>query len=692
MRLAKGSVDNLPDNPYITSLCEVHRIMKSKTSLMKCLVCETEPTTLLGTHHFCPACWRFLCDRCLAEHKEHYKSVVDFQGGADNEFGDVLKPPSFCSELFHGKKELEFFCTSCDIAICYLCSNTSLHDDHKEKVVLESAAQSCKPQMEALIGKHLQKSKKKMDEVAQLGEEYDEVDRQAEEVASQVRDFFRCIGERLEAEKEKVLAEVKDVATRSRDLLKRRKRLIQNQAEVIRFAMESTSTLLKHSTSLDIILLNSALKEVATEVKKEEEEDCYDRERKPMQMSFVKTQELSDILDSKGIGSLRTQSETSAEKSTVDGEGISEATVGIEARFQLSTRNTFGDCYHLRTDRITVECKNEKGEDCVTGVRIQDNEDGSYKVSYFAKESGVLSVSVKINGDHVRDSSFAVRVKSREFRPVKSFGKTIGNDMARWGLAVNDNNEIAVTQSHKRRVQLFDVSKSDSDSMSFGVDSRVDSPAGVVFDRNGQLLVADADNGVVHKFTGPNYEGKFAENVDLDNSRLPMSPHGLSIDEEGNIIIADSDNQQIKIFSSEGEFLKNIGGKEEQEGSLKYPLHCVQSGSYLAVSDTPSHAVKVFNREGSFLYPIGTKGDGEGQFNCPRCLAVDKLGRLLVCDSGNHRVQIFELSDSGGKFKGSFGKRTSGESEIEDPFSIGVLSDGRFVVNDTGKKLIQIIE
>lgn len=686
-RLEKGNVDDLPDSPYITSLCEVHRIMKSKTSLMKCLFCETEPASLQGTHRFCPERRRFLCDTCLhnAEHKKHCGSVVDFQVGTDNDFGDILKPPSFCSEEHHEEEELKLFCPQCNAAICMLCSQTSPHDEHQKKSTLKEATKCFKPQMEALIEKQLQAAKKKMDEVAQLGQECDEVDRQAKEVASQVRDFFKCISERLEAEKEKVLAEVKDVATRSLELLKRRKRLIQNQGEVVRLTMETTSTLLKHSTSSDVIFLNNALEKVTTEITKEEEEDSYDAKRKPLQMSFVKTQELCDILDTKGIGSLQTQSETCAEKSTVDGEGILKATVGIEARFQLTTKNASADCYYLKTDRITVEGKNESGADCVTGVRIQDNEDGSYELSYFAKVSGVLSVSVKVNSEHVCGSPFAVKVEPRKFRPVKSFGKTQEENTERWGLAVSDDNAIAVTQAQKRRVQLF---SNTGDYSSFGCKS-FDSPAGVVFDRKGKLLVADTNNGIVHKFIGSDYEGKFG---DLDNPSSAMSPQGLSIDQEGNIIIAYSGNREIKIFSPEGEFLKKFGGTNKEEGSLKYPLHCVQSGSYLAVSDVSCHAVKVFNREGGFLYSLGVKGNGEGQFNGPRCLAVDKLGHLLVCDTGNNRVQLFELNDSDAEFKGSFGKGASSESEIEDPFSIGVLSDGRFVVNDTGKKHIQIIE
>ena len=151
-RLEKGNVNDFPDSPYITSLREVRRITKSKTSLMKCL-CEKEPASFQGTHRFCPECHRFLCDTCLPrhndEHKEHCGSVVDFQVGTDNEFGDILKPPSYCSEEHDEKEKLKLFCPSCNVAICMVCSQTPPHVNHLEKSELNKTATYFKLQMEA---------------------------------------------------------------------------------------------------------------------------------------------------------------------------------------------------------------------------------------------------------------------------------------------------------------------------------------------------------------------------------------------------------------------------------------------------------------------------------------------------------------------------------------------------------------
>lgn len=67
-------------------------------------------------------------------------------------------------------------------------------------------------------------------------------------------------------------------------------------------------------------------------------------------------------------------------------------------------------------------------------------------------------MSVKVNGEHIRDSPFTVEVKPRQFRPVLSFGKFgSGNkDFALpWGVAVNERDEIVVTDNRTNRVKVF---------------------------------------------------------------------------------------------------------------------------------------------------------------------------------------------------------------------------------------------
>ena len=84
-----------------------------------------------------------------------------------------------------------------------------------------------------------------------------------------------------------------------------------------------------------------------------------------------------------------------------------------------------------------------------------------------------------------------------------TFGQTNEDGAVRGGLAVSDDDEIAVTVSSKKVVQFF---KNDTDPMLSLTKPRdrelnFHSPEGVTFDGNNNILVADSFNGVIHTFS-----------------------------------------------------------------------------------------------------------------------------------------------------------------------------------------------
>ena len=97
----------------------------------------------------------------------------------------------------------------------------------------------------------------------------------------------------------------------------------------------------------------------------------------------------------------------------------------------------------------------------------------------------------------------------------------------------------------------------------------------------------------------------------------------------------------------------------------------------------------MFNLEGKFITKFGKQGNKDGEFNQPRYFSVNKEGLLMVCDAGNHRVQVFELS---GKFVTKFGSEGSERGELKFPVSTANLSDGRIVVCDLNNNRIQVFD
>ena len=147
------------------------------------------------------------------------------------------------------------------------------------------------------------------------------------------------------------------------------------------------------------------------------------------------------------LGTLQVLQQTEASQSVAEGKGIEEATVRDEAEFVLTTRSAEGrQCYNKH---VTLEIRDEQGRECGTEVRINDNKDGSYKISYSPKDQGKYDLTVKVNGKHVLDSPFSNEVKLFQLKPVFSFGKYP------WGVTVNARDEIAVTDCWNHRIQIF---------------------------------------------------------------------------------------------------------------------------------------------------------------------------------------------------------------------------------------------
>ena len=682
------NLKDLPTNFRINSLLDVLAIKECHSSGVKCGNCDKRSAQSL----YCFQCCAFWCDDCITAHniiranKEHrVLALTDFQ---DQDIEEVLKRPAFCQEKHHEKEELKFFCKDCEVAICNACAFTD-HEGHA-KMLLEVAANERKLQVKSAIELQKQKAQQKRDKIAELDKICIHIEEKAIAVKRKVHRFAEHLMAVIEAKEKEILNKVDKQVKESQGRLRTEQRDVDKEVKLIETGIEKTETLLKRSTSAEIVLLDKSLNTMFKEDVNDGEDQVDCDLESFRRFIFVENESLMAKTVSEGIGAFKTSvNKTSAHQSNAQGKGTSEAIVGLEAQFVLTSRNAEGEqCYEAR-DCVTVEIKNHQGQDCATKARVQDNKDGSYRISYFPRETGKCDLSVKVNEDHVYGSPFAVEIKARQFRCVLSFGRkgSVAGMLSKpWGVAVNERNEIAVTEVGNHRIQVF---SSDGTCLrSFGTkgdkQGEFNYPAGIAFDNNGLIIVVDCNNHRVQVFSKQGeFLSQFGEKGSLDHQL--QYPYGLSIDSDGNYIVADSNNKLIKIFSPTGQFLRKIGG----EGSFTCPVHCVQYNNHLIVSDREEHCIKVFHRDGKFVYQFGKKGEGEGEFNGPRCLSVNKAGHLMVCDKLNHRVQVFELS---GKFLKRFGKNGSGIGEFDRPISTAVLSNGRIAVTDCGNCRIQIFE
>jgi len=611
-----GNPSEFPTNFKINSLLDVLAIKGCNTTGAKCGNCDKK-----SAHCFyCFHCCAFWCEDCITVHnliranKEHRTlALKDFQ---DRDIEEVLKRPAFCQKKGHEKEKLKFFCKVCEVAICSACALTD-HEGHA-KILLEDGAKERQQRIDSVIKSLKEKAQEKRSELSELDENSIEVQVRIADVKSQAQATADQLIAIIEARKQDIFNTVDNQAKETLDRLALKKGEVENQVKMIESAIEETETILRRSSSAEILGFN----ETFDTILQEQETQCHrDPERIP-RFSFTESKKLFNMLNSEGIGN------------------------------------------------VSTDFSNTKAQHLNSAEKVKSKHVPGFKQK------------------HVRGSPFDVQVETRRFRPVLSFGQwseSVGMLRMPWGVAVNNQNQIAVTEVGNHRVSVFssDGTHLRSFGRQGGNQGEFRCPTGIAFDNNGNIIVADYNNHRVQVFSGNGkFLRKFGGKGSLDHQL--KNPEGLFVAGNGDIIVADKGNKLIKIFSPSGKFLRKFGG----EGSLVSPYHCIQTEQYLIVSDWSEHCINMFDLQGNFKFKFGKKGNKEGEFHEPGYLLVSKSGHLVLCDSGNHRLQVFEQS---GKFVTMFGTEGTKTGEFNCPVSTANLSDGRIVVSDYFNNRIQIL-
>ena len=680
---ASGELKDLPTSFYLNGLIDVLAIKECKTTQVKCANCDKKRSEV----SYCFQCCIFYCDQCVAAHnilrrnREHrVLAIKDFQ---DKDFEDVLNRPVFCSRQDHQEEELKYYCKECETTLCQTCFALD-HGGHALKLIKEEA-ETQKVEIKSVIEMHRKKLEAKMREVTQLDEDYAKMIQQNEIVKRDAQRFADNVIKSIQAKLQNIITTVENQTKKSLESLTAKRSEIQYQINIIESSLEEADKLLKRSTTAEIVQLKKSLPTIF-QGGNQTEPIVHDSSSQEA-LIFVESHKMRDIVNMEEIGFLKKASRTKPIESLVEGDGLKEGTVARKAQFNLITRNAERKQWYDEQDRVTIEIKDEQGQECVTEVKVEDMKDSTYNVSFYPRVQGTFKLYVKVNDEHIRGSPFTTRVKPFHVKPVLCFGEGgSGDGMFKnpLGVAVTDKDEIVVADCLNHRVQVFD--SNGTFLRSFGHKGKnageFKNPTGIAIDKDRKILVSECYN---HRVQILSWEGRhlgsFGGQGSLD-SQLSY-PFGLSLDSDGNVIVADSGNKLIKIFTPDGTFVMKIGG----QGSLNGPVHCVQCGEYFIVSDSNEHCIKVFNREGHFLYKFGNKGEGDGELHCPQFLSVTQSKHLLVCDRYNNRIQVFKAD---GTFVQKFGLKGSKSGKLNGPFSSAVLSNGHIVVSEIDNHRIQI--
>ncbi|MBI4494567.1 MAG: TIGR03663 family protein [Chloroflexi bacterium] len=183
-------------------------------------------------------------------------------------------------------------------------------------------------------------------------------------------------------------------------------------------------------------------------------------------------------------------------------------------------------------------------------------------------------------------------------------------------------------------------------------------PKDVAVDASGRLYVVESR---AHRVTVFNPDGTIAASWGRQGSGDGEfnEPWGIALAPNGEVLVADTWNHRIQRFTADGKFLGKWGRLydpqkpvDQQVGAFWGPRDvAVAPDGTVYVTDTGNKRVEAFDLQGNARRAFGSEGNGEGQFREPVGLALDAQGNLLVADTWNNRVQRV---DPQGRFLGAY--------------------------------------
>ena len=167
----------------------------------------------------------------------------------------------------------------------------------------------------------------------------------------------------------------------------------------------------------------------------------------------------------------------------------------------------------------------------------------------------------------------------------------------------------------------------------------------------------------------------------ISNEKL-IDPRGLAVSESG-IFVVDRSSHTIFKFDKTGKLLKSVGGERGNgRGQFDEPYGLTVAGDEVIVCDGGNHRLQVFTSDLVFVRQFGSLDNGRLEDPTDVTCTHDKDGRnLYISDYVGHRVQVFTI-------QGKYLRSLVAEGDITRP--TGIATDGELVYITQKSGLLQI--
>lgn len=257
-------------------------------------------------------------------------------------------------------------------------------------------------------------------------------------------------------------------------------------------------------------------------------------------------------------------------------------------------------------------------------------------------------------------------------------------------IATDSQQRLIISDPDADAVHVLDPTGRASFRIVTGKGRRLQQPAGVAVDADDNIYVADSQRGMLAVFDRYGSFVRYLGNYHGENEYV--GPDGIATDHKlGRLYLVDSPRNLVFILDLTGKVLRRLGKYRDGTGTGEFddPTDIAVNHNHLYVLDNSGTRVQILDSEGNFLKSFNLPHGLNRQINRENGLGTDRHSNIYV---SSFSVSLIHVYNPEGRPLASFGQPGQKVGEFVGPQGLWIDSSDRLYVADSGNGRVQLFQ